>query len=95
MTFLKYLTWRIICCPSFTLIWDEQRFLKKKKNQRQVEESSMADPERERGLGGAELQRGTPFLKTNRISLVSNKQVTRNKDQSFVIKSCLVFCYIE
>ena len=61
---------------------------------RQVERSSMIKIQREKGgWGGVEQQRGTPFLKSNRISLAY--VLTSNKDQSFRNESCLFSCYIE
>ena len=74
-----------------SLNWDEQRFLFKKKSTAS-EGSSMADPkrERERGLGGAELQIGASFLKNNRISLAYG--LTSNVDPSFISKVALFSC---
>ena len=44
---------------------------------------------REEALGGAEFQRGAQILKINRIPLAYD--ITSNKDQTFVNKSCFVF----
>ena len=48
---------------------------------------------RERALRGAEFQRGTQFLKINRISL--SYGLASNKDETFIIKVALFSCYIE
>ena len=53
----------------------------------------MADPSRQRGMGGAELQIGAPFLKSNWISLAYG--LTSNVDPSFINKVALFSCYIE
>ena len=46
--------------------------------------------ERERGLRGAELQMGAPFLKSNRISLAYD--LTSNIDPSLINKVALFSC---
>ena len=47
----------------------------------------------ERPLRRAEFQRGTQFLKINRISL--SYGLASNKDETFIIKVALFSCYIE
>ena len=44
-------------------------------------------------MGGAELQRGTPFLKSDRISLAY--VLTSNRDHAFRTEVALFSCYIE
>ena len=86
---MKHSAWRITCRPGFTLALDEQRLLYKKKTKLTASGKVINGGSREEALRGAEFQGGAQILKINRIPLAYD--LTSNKDQTFVNKSCFVF----